>query len=278
MQRLPNGSLCTMNYPNVYRNLRKKVNVLCAQLKLNILKQATGRPRSLSTEDTLTLGIYWKEQGITTKKAVWKDFCKDICSYKTFVVTINRFAWVALLILIMIMRANRAFAHEIKHTDSTDVPVCLNKNAKSHKTMKRYASWGHSGKGLYYGLKFHLTADLGGRILSFSLTPANVDDRKEFMRLNGNLNGIFVADAGYVSKKLEEMFNVEGVRIAFIKPYKSMKKLITKWQYELYNTRVKIEDNFKSLKCFRGFVSSLPRSLNGYIGNYVYSLLAHVLA
>src|SRR3990167_3451095 len=46
-----------------------------------------------------------------------------------------------------------------KQTYSTDVPVCLNKNAKCHKTMKLLSSWGHSGKGFYYGLKMNMTAD-----------------------------------------------------------------------------------------------------------------------
>jgi hypothetical protein len=177
-----------------------------------------------------------------------------------------------------IIRLNRSVAHPIKHTDSTDIPVCLNKNAKRHRTMEGFAAWGHSGKGWFYGLKLHLTADLEDRLLALSFTPGNVDDRSKFMKLNKDLVGIFIADAGYVSQNLADAFNEEGVRILFAKPYKSMKKLITAWQYHLYNTRVRIENNFRSLKMFRGLVSSLPRSINGYLGNYVYALLVHVLA
>ena len=266
-----------MNFLSVYRNLFQKVSALYDQLKLKFLEQATGRPRSLSIVESLTLALYWKTQDVTTKKALWEDFAPN-CTYKTFVVTLNRFALVALLIIAYIMRLNRMVAHRIKHTDSTDIPVCLNKNAKRHRIMNGFAAWGHSGKGWFFGLKLHLTADLDGRVLALSFTPGNTDDRRQFMKLNKDLGGIFVADAGYVSNDLAHAFYVEGTRILFAKPYKSMKKLITAWQYHLYNTRVRIENNFRSLKMFRGFVTSLPRSLDGYLGNYVYALLAHMLA
>lgn len=266
-----------MNFLTVYRNLRQKVFTLYDQLKLKHLEQATGRPRSLSIIDALTLALYWKTQDVTTKKALWRDFA-PACTYKTFVVTLNRFAFVALLIMCYIIRINRMFAHLIKHTDSTDIPVCLNKNAKRHRTMRGLAAWGHSGKGWFYGLKLHLTTDMEGRLLAFSFTSGNGGDRNQFLKLNKDLSGIFVADAGYVSNDLATAFNKEGVRIFFAKPYKSMKKIITVWQYHLYNTRVMIENHFRSLKMFRGLVTSLPRSSDGYLGNYVYSLLAHVLA
>lgn len=266
-----------MNYLSVFKETRKKVSALYHQLKLKTLEQATGRPRSLSTIDTLSLALYWKTQDVTTKKALWRDFDPP-CTYKTFVVTLNRFALVALLLLQHLMRENQNAAHLVKHTDATDIPVCLNKNAKSHKTMQGLAAWGHSGKGFYYGLKLHLTADMEGRVLSLCFTPGNTSDRSQFLKLNRELKGIFVADAGYVSKKLSDAFNKDNERILFAKPLKSMKKLITLWQYHLYNTRMRIETNFRSLKLFRGVVTSLPRSIDGYIGNYVYSLLAHVLA
>ena len=266
-----------MNFLTVYRNLHQKVSALYDQLKLKFLEQATGRPRSVSIIEALTLALYWKTQDVTTKKSLWKDFA-PACTYKTFVVTLNRFALVALLILRYVIRINRASAHLVKHTDSTDIPVCLNKNAKRHRTMRGLAAWGHSGKGWFYGLKLHLTTDLQRRLLACSFTSGNGDDRAQFLTLNKDLRGIFVADAGYVSNSLTDAFNEDGVRILFAKPYKSMKKLITDWQYHLYNTRVKIENHFRSLKLFRGLVTSLPRSIDGYLGNYVYSLLAHVLA
>lgn len=183
----------------------------------------------------------------------------------------------ALRILFYIMRMGRKDAHLVKFTDATDLPVCLNKNATKHKTMKGLAAWGQSGKGFYYGLKMTMTRDDDGRLLALSFSPANGNDRKIFRKVNKDIDGIIVADAGYVSKEMErEMTNDK--RILLIKPYKNMKRIATAWQLFLYSRRFKIEFDFRNLKLFHGLVSSLPRSIDGYIGNYLFALLSYVIA
>lgn len=262
----------------VYQYLKEKVTFICEKLNLSIYEKPTGRKLKISVPLILTLSLYKQTQGIPTKKSVWNDF-RDIlsCSYKTLVVSMNRFAPVALLILKIILSENRKNSHIVKHTDSTDIPVCLNKNAKSHRTMKSLSSWGHSGKGLFYGLKLHLTSDLKRNILSVSFASGREGDRSMFMKLNKDLYGIFAADAGYVSEKLEREFYVENKRILFSKPRANMRKIITAFQYHLYNTRMVIELNFRNLKMFHGLLTSLPRSIDGYLANYVYSILAYAL-
>ena len=174
------------------------------------------------------------------------------------------------------MRMHRKDSHLVRYTDATDVPVCLAKNAKNHKTMRTLSSWGYSGKGFYYGLKMTMTRDDDGRLLSLSFTPANANDQMIFLSINKDINGVIVADAGYVSKQLEADMNTNK-RWCLIKPFKSMKKIATAWQLALYNRRFKIEFDFRSLKMFHGLVTSLPRSVDGYIGNYLFSLLSFVL-
>ena len=62
-----------------------------------------------------------------------------------------------------------------------------------------------------------------------------------------------MADGGYVSKNLQKEFYREGKRILFVAPRKNMKKIITGWQFHLYNTRMLIEINFRNLKMFNNF-------------------------
>lgn len=193
-------------------------------------------------------------------------------------VNINRWYFLALMILALILKFNRLSSHPLKHTDATDIPVCLNKNARYHKTMKNLAFWGHNGKGYYYGLKLHLTADLDRRMLAVKFTSADSDDRQVFLKLNDSLYGLFVADAGYVSEDLEKQFDIESKRRVLIHPRKNMKKLATFLDLLIYNTRMLIELNFRNLKMFYGLVVSLPRSVDGYLANYAYSLLAYALA
>ena len=262
----------------VYQTLKDKVSFIYEKLKLSKFEKSTGRKLKISIPDTITLALYKQTQGITAKKSVWNDFKKILkCSYKTLVVNLNRCSLLALLILRIILGENGKKSHIVKHTDSTDIPVCLNKNARYHQTMKLLSSWGYSGKGWFYGLKLHLTSDLKRKMLSISFTRGNAGDRSQFMKLNKDLEGIFAADAGYLSKELEKEFYVENKRILFSKPRKNMKKVITFFQKKLYDTRMIIELNFRNLKMFYGLVTSLPRSINGYLANYIYSILAYAL-
>jgi len=271
-----------MNLSNtLYDTLKNKIIQTLATLKLRSLptaeeKKHAGRPLALQIIDILTLGVFRAEHGIETKQDLHNLF-NPACSYKTLVVNLNRFALTIMALCIALANENRKIAHVVKYTDSTDVPVCLVKNARRHKTMHELARWGKTRKGWFYGLKWHLTVDAYLRVLSFTFTPGNRDDRSQFMRLNELLDGVFVADAGYVSEKLAREFYREGIRILFAKPLRKMKKLATKEQNDLYSSRARIETVFRHLKMFEGFVSSLPRSVDGYLANYFYALAAFML-
>jgi hypothetical protein len=69
--------------------------------------------------------------------------------------------------------------------------------------------------GRFYGFKLHLVCNDRGELLSFCLTPANVDDRdpKTLETLTKNLFGKLFGDKGYISKSLFEMLFNSGVHI-----------------------------------------------------------------
>lgn len=259
----------------LYDDIVTKVKFFSKQLNLKFNK-STGRPLAITGEETIALSLFKQTNGIRTKKSIWKIF-NLTCSYKTLCVNMNRLALHALLMLTSIFRWNQKHAHIIKHTDSTDIPVCLNKNATHHKTLRGLASWGHSGKGFFYGLKMTITTDLKKKMLGVRFSSGSSSDREIFKKLNKDIEGIFVADAGYISKDLEKEFYVENKHILFAKPRANMKRLITEFQKKLYDTRMLIELNFRNLKMFYNLETSLPRSIDGYFGNYIYSLLAYVL-
>lgn len=262
----------------IYNLIREKAQFLYERLGMEKEENKKGRKLKIHPIDSMTLGAYQHASSRTTKKSLWKDFKKQLkCSYKTLVVNMNRFGLLALYLVALLVKCNRAGSHLLKHTDSTDVPVCLPKNAQNHKTMEGLAAWGKTGKGWFFGLKLHLTTDLRRKILAIRFTSGNIHDQKIFLKLNKGLFGIFVADAAYLSQKLQQEFYEENKRILFAKPRKNMRKIATSFQNFLYGTRMLIELNFKNLKQFYGLVSSLPRSQTGYLANYVYALLAYML-
>lgn len=268
----------TMNLSiQVYTKIREATKFFWDRLKLDKQLPTTGRPLKIKPVEAIAAGLFKQRQNIETKKAAW-EILSPAASYKTFVVAVNRCAKWAGVILALILRVNRVHAHVVKHTDSTDVPVCLIKNAARHKTMSCLASWGKTGKGWFYGLKLHMTTDLKRKTLAIRFTSGNAHDTSVTVNMNKGIYGLFVADAGYVGERLAREFYEEHKRILFAAPRKNMRKMITAWQYALYNTRMRIELNFRALKQFYGLITSMPRSVNGYLSHYLYALCAYVIA
>src|SRR3989338_8345491 len=111
----------------IFNEIIPKVKFFIKQLKLKLNKSA-GRPLAIKPEETISLGIFKHQNGIPTKKSIWKIFNLK-CSYKTLVVNLNKLILPTLIILKLILIWNQKHSHVVKHTDSTDIPVCLNKNA-----------------------------------------------------------------------------------------------------------------------------------------------------
>lgn len=263
----------------VYDDLKKVVNFFSKRLKFDKFKNKKGRKLAVAVEEIVGLALFKQAHNIATKKSIYKIFQNNLkCAYKTLVVNMNRWAYLAAVILFLLMRLNRKHQHLIKHLDSTDVPVCLFKNANNHKTMRGLADYGRSSKGIFFGLKLHIVADLKRKLLSIKFTAGNIDDREVALELTEEIVGILIADAGYIKEKLQREYYQENKRIMIVQPRKNMKKLMTKFEEMLYKTRMLIELNFRSLKCFYGLVTSLPRSVDGYLANYIYSLLAYQIA
>lgn len=260
-----------------FERIKQKVGQISKSLRFDKFVPKLGRKLALSIEDSISLALFKQKQGIETKKSIYDIFNPD-CSYKTLVTSLNRWYQLALRIIGLVLNHNRRHTHLVKHIDSTDIPVCRNKNAKHHRTMRDFASWSHNGQNHYYGLKLHLIADLKQQVLALKFTSANVDERKVATPLAKGLSGIFVADAGYVSAELEKNFYRESERYILIKPKKNQRKLATELDGLLYSTRILIEIPFRVLKLFHVFVTSLPRSVAGYLANYTYSLLAYLIA
>lgn len=258
----------------VFNSIKQVVNFFSKQLHFDKYKSKTGRKLALPIEDIISLAVFKQKNNVATKRSIFNIF-KPNCSYKTLVVNLNKWFFLAVIILVLLMKFNRQNAHLIKHIDSTDIPVCLFKNANSHKTMRQFAEFRKKGTETFFGLKLHIITDLERRLLSIRFTGAKTDDRDVVIKMSEELTGIFMADAGYISDKLAKEFYQENKRILLAKPRKNMKKIMTQFEEMLYRTRMLIEINFRELKLFYGLITSLPRSVDGYLANYIYSLLAY---
>lgn len=261
----------------IYHALRKIVTKAYHILKLHTHETPNGRKEIITNIDAVTLALFKQSQGIATKKSLFEIIAPP-CSYKTLVVSINRTLELLKKIIGFMLVSNRLGCHLVKLTDSTDLPVASLRKARRHRTMRHFASWAKTSKGWFYGLKLHLTADLHGRILALQFTSGHGNDRDVCTKMNKDLRGVFVADAGYLSAKLEKDFFIEGERMILTCTRKNMRKIATASDIDLLNTRMRIEDHFGNLKQFHNLVSTVCRSAQGFFVSYLSSVLSYMIA
>lgn len=264
-------------YLTAFQTIKTIVSNIIKSLKLNERKHPKGRKPILTNSEAVTAAIFWRKQNIGSKKSLY-EILEPPISYNRFVVALNDTAKTLSHIIQAVMQFLQKNASLIKFTDATDIPVCLNKNGKYHKTMSGLAQWSKTSKGWFYGLKLHLSGDLDGKVLALSFTPGNSSERKLFRELNDKLKGLFVADAGYISSTLCREFHVPNERYLITALRSNMRKLATSGQIALLNLRMRVEIHFRVLKVCYGLVTSLPRSVNGYLTHYLAAVAAMLIA
>lgn len=252
-----------------------------ALLQLN--KHMSGRKPSLNLSEVATISIIKSEYGIRTWKGLYyllkNKFTYEfkLPVYKNFVTLMNQNAKLILILINLLLQLNQQKAGVIKILDSTTLPVCKNYRIKRHKTMRPVATRSKSSLGWFYGLKLHALTDMVGNLLGIKFTTANVDDRVVLDAFLEKLhNSIVLADAGYISEKLEQKARQNNnLLITCVK--KNMKKLASFLDICLLNLRPRIEVLFSILKERLGLVTSLPRSVNGYLAHYIHVLFGYLM-
>lgn len=90
----------------------------------------------------------------------------------------------------------------ISFIDSTVLDVCHTKRMHRHRVFVDLAARSTSSMGWFYGFKLHLIVNEQGELLTFFLTPGNVDDRDPVPEMPHDLFGLLLGDKGYISQKL----------------------------------------------------------------------------
>lgn len=254
---------------------------LNALLKLD--KHISGRYAKLNLAEVATISLIRSEYGIRTWDGLYKLLTQRFTHefhlpvYKNFVETMNRSAKLLLVLINILLGMNRKNAGVIKIVDSTTIPVCKNYRIARHKTMNRVATRSKSSLGWFYGLKLHALTDVVGNLLEIRFTTGNVDDRKILdVFLEKLHNSIVIADAGYLSPKLEKKAGKNN-NILLTCMRKNMTKLASFLDICLLNLRPRIEVLFSILKERLGLVTSLPRSVNGYLAHYIHVIFGYLV-
>ena len=131
--------------------------------------------------------------------------------------------------------------------------------------------------GWFYRFKLHLICNEMGELLSFMVTPGNVDDREPLKNKTfvEQLFGKLVGDKGYISKDIFSKLFVDGIQL-ITKLRNNMKgQIMTLSDKILLRKRAIIETINDELKNIAQIEHSRHRSVTGFTVNLMAGLAAY---
>jgi hypothetical protein len=158
--------------------------------------------------------------------------------------------------------------------DSFKLAVCHNRRIFSHKVFEGLAARGKTSVDWFYGFKLHLTINTKGELLGFALSTGNTDDRNRAIvkQLTHFVEGILVADKGYISKALTEELAHKGIHL-LTKIKSNMKNALLNPVHKLFlKKRALIESVIDRIKETTSIEHTRHRSRLNFLANTFASL------
>ena len=244
-------------------------------------KRKYHRDGTLSKAEVMVIIILFHNSGYRCLKHFYLEYVsKHLRHLFPELVSYNRFVElekeVAIPLALFIKKVLLGKCTGISFVDSTPLRVCKNQRIHIHKTFKGIAQRGKCSMGWFFGFKLHLICNEKGELLSFMITPGDVDDRKplEHKAFMEFLYGKLVGDKGYIGKELFQRLFVDGIQL--ITKLKSNMKgaLMTMSDRLLTRKRAIIETVNDELKNIAQVEHSRHRSFDNFMVNLLGALAA----
>jgi len=211
----------------------------------------TTRESKLVLSEMMTITVFFHSSGFRTFKDYYlfcvephlKPYFPNLVSYKYFVKLMKR----TIFPLFVLQQSLSSKTEGIAFIDSTILSVCHICRASRHKVFKGIAQKGKSSTGWFFGMKLHLVINHRSEIITWMLTPGNVDDRKPVPFLTQKIFGKIYGDRGYISQNL------------FDKLYEKGLQLITRIRANMKNVLMDTYDRLVLAK--RGIIESVNMKL-----------------
>ncbi len=237
------------------------------------------RPHRMSLSEMVTILVAYHQSGYRTFKwsylqhvrKHWRSEFPNPLSYHRFVELVPQ-----LLAPLAAFMASRCVPPQgIALVDPTSLCACKNIRIPRHKTFAGVAGRGKSSTGWFYGFKLHPIVDDRGEIVSFCVTPGNVDGRKPVPKLAKSLLGKLFGDRGYISKALAKSLAAQGVQLATTLKKNMKQEAIAAFDKLLLRKRSIIETINDQPKNIFDLGHSRHRSLPNDLSNLMACLVAY---
>lgn len=106
-----------------------------------------------------------------------------------------------------------AFEDDVHLVDGIPIPLCCITYAGRCRSFRGQAAYGYCAakNEKFYGFHGHLQISAIGVITSFTLTPANGDEREALWDLLESIRGLLIGDKGYISQTLRQELARNGI-------------------------------------------------------------------
>jgi hypothetical protein len=249
--------------------------------RLGAERHKPGPQCGLVSSEIITILIHFHESGYRTFKAYYQKYVQTqlrgefpgLVSYTRFIELMPRVAHP----LFGFLLSQRVKCSGIAFADSTCLEVCHPKRIARHKVFAGLAQRGKSSMGWFFGFKLHLIVNECGDLLSFRLTPGNVDDRQPLPALAAGLWGKLFADKGYLSQPLTAQLLHHGLRLVTPIRKNMPNRLLPLLDKLWLRKRVLIETINDQLKNIQQIDHSRHRSPTNFLLNLLAGLVAYTL-
>lgn len=198
------------------------VDDLYLQLKLGPKLRRRGFAPAFRDSEVITLLIVGEFLSLDQDKALWSYFRQHWRSYFPRLPSRSQFAkqaanlWAVTQLFQRLVSLQLGAATDSVHIiDGVPLPICTLTRKSRVKRFRGTAAHGYCAakKEHYFGFKGHLLITMDGVITSFTVTPANTDEREALWDLIDNVNGFLLADKGYISQFLKEQLRARAIQL-----------------------------------------------------------------
>jgi hypothetical protein len=238
------------------------------------------RARGLALSEIMTILIVFHQSHYRNFTSFYTEYvCVHLSSEFPTLVSYNRFVEFfpsVLLPLLVYLHSCLGQCTGVSFVDSTKLAVCHNRRIRHHRVFRGLAERGKTSVDWFFGFKLHLVLNDRGELLTFRLTPGNVDDRAPVPQFAKHLFGKLFGDKGSLSQPLvKQLQTVFGIQL--ITPRRSnMKQLeLSLVDKALLRKRAIVETIIDQLKNISHIEHTRHRSPINFLVNLVCGLIAY---
>lgn len=251
------------------------------------LRQCGSLPKLFDSE-VICMEVVGEFLGIDDDKRIWEYFKRHwthffpkISSRTSFTRQCANLINLKQIIHELLIHKLNGDNDKLHMVDGFPISICLLARANKCKFFKETAAYGYcsSKHEHYYGFHGNVVINSEGVISGFTVTSANVDERKTLFEITENIHGLLIADKGYISQDLKDKLEKErGINLQTPLRDNMQDNRDKKYLHALLSTRRKVETVIGQLAARFHAEYTRARDIWHLSNRFIRKILSHNIA